>query len=211
MRIRDLMTRRLETIPPDASLRAAADKMKALNIGALPVWQGEAIAGIITDRDIAVRAVAAGKHPDATRVSEAMTPEVIYCGEDDEAADAVKRMAAGQVRRLVVRDAEGRAVGIVSVDDLAASRVPLGLGPNLARMLSGAPGRRGWWRLALAPLALWGIGDAIWLAAAPRRWGRFWGERLEAIPRRRAGAAAVATLRGSLSALLLLWAFRRPR
>jgi hypothetical protein len=196
MLIRDLMSRRLETISP-----------------MLPVRKDDVISGIITDRDIAVRAVAIGRDPEMTRVSEAMTPEVIYCNEEDEASEAVRRMATEQVRRLMVRDRGGRVVGVVSVDDLAASGETLGIAPNLVERLGlmrFASRRRGRaaWRLALVPLALVGIADAIVLGAAPRRWGRFWGGSIHRIAHRRNAARGFAALRGALSAGFLTWALR---
>lgn len=220
MQIRDLMTRRLETIAPSDTLKTAAERMQALGVGALPVREGDTISGIITDRDIAVRAVAANKNPEETRVAEAMTPRVIDCHEDDRPVDVAERMAIEQVRRLLVRDRSGEVVGIVSVDDLAASGEPIGLGPNRMGTLPRRLRRRRLWRLALAPLALWGIADSVWLIAAPRRWAFFWtktvarmtgrvaGLNLRGRGRRRPAQVGIGVFRASVSASILAWTLR---
>jgi CBS domain-containing protein len=119
MRLRDIMTNDVHAIPPGASLRQAAQEMKSCDIGALPVCQNDKLIGLITDRDIAMRAVAAGKDPESCCVSEAMTPNLIYCYEDEDVARAAELMEERQIRRLPVMDRNNRLVGIVSLADLA--------------------------------------------------------------------------------------------
>ena len=119
MLLRDVMTRHIQEIPPEATLQDAAERMKSLDVGALPVCANDKLIGIVTDRDIAIRAVAAGCDPRSTRVSEAMTPDVCYCFDDDNVEKAAKLMEERQIRRLVVMDHDKRAVGIVSLGDLA--------------------------------------------------------------------------------------------
>lgn len=118
MKIRDAMTPEVRTIAPEATIREAARLMAETDVGALPVASGDRLAGMVTDRDIAVRAIAIGKGPDAT-VGEVMTHEVLYCHDSDEIADVCENMADMQIRRLPVVDGDKRLVGIVSLADIA--------------------------------------------------------------------------------------------
>ena len=119
MLVAHLMTRNVEVISQDASLKEAAEKMRELDIGVLPVLDGDQLVGIVTDRDITVRATAEGRDPSGTRVREAMTSQVAYCFDSEETQDAVEIMKQEQVRRLVVLDHDQNIVGIVSIADLA--------------------------------------------------------------------------------------------
>jgi CBS domain-containing protein len=120
VKVRDIMTRQVETVGPGDSIRQAAAVMDRLNVGFLPVSDGTRVVGVVTDRDIVVRALAAGKDPEPTKVGEVMTEEVHYCLEEDQVEDIVKDMAALQVRRLPVLSREGnRLVGVVSIGDIA--------------------------------------------------------------------------------------------
>lgn len=119
MLLRDIMTRGVTEVSPSATLREAADKMRSLDIGLVPVCDGEQFLGVLTDRDIAVRAVAQGCDPNTTSVCDAMTPEVIYCFDDEDVQNAVKLMEQRQIRRLLVMDHARHAVGVVSLGDIA--------------------------------------------------------------------------------------------
>jgi CBS domain-containing protein len=119
MLVRDAMTRRAETIGPDETLQAAARRMKQSDVGALVVCDDARVIGILTDRDIVVRSIAAGRSPAEADVRSTMTPQVMECCEDDELEGAATRMARGAVRRLVVLDAARKLVGVLSVDDVA--------------------------------------------------------------------------------------------
>jgi CBS domain-containing protein len=120
MKVQDVMTAGVECTKPSATLREAARMMKNLNVGPLPVCgDNDRLVGIITDRDIAIRAVAEGDDPDATQVSAVMTPKVIYCFEDQDVREAAELMEEKQVRRLVVLNRNKRLVGIISLGDLA--------------------------------------------------------------------------------------------
>jgi len=119
MRVSQVMTRNAECIKPDASVQEAAKRMKSLDVGALPVCDNDRLVGVITDRDIAVRSVAEGRDPKADRVQGTMTPDLVYCFEDEDAADAARRMQEKQIRRLPVLNRDKRLVGIVSLGDLA--------------------------------------------------------------------------------------------
>lgn len=119
MRVSEVMTQGVECIGPDATLQEAAAKMKSLDVGPLPVCDNDRLVGMVTDRDITVRATAEGDAPTDVRVRDIMTPEVIYCFEDELVEDAARLMAEKQVRRLVVLNRDKRMVGIVSLGDLA--------------------------------------------------------------------------------------------
>jgi CBS domain-containing protein len=120
MLVKEIMTRDVECIRPDAILEEAARKMRDLDVGALPVCNDDdQPVGVVTDRDITVRAVAAGKDPRATHVRQIMTPSIIYCFDEEDITDAVRLMEEKQVRRLAVLNRNGRLVGIVSLGDVA--------------------------------------------------------------------------------------------
>ncbi|WP_395648315.1 CBS domain-containing protein [Terricaulis sp.] len=120
MLIRDAMTRDVRTVTPSVSLREAARAMADMDVGALPVQEGDRLVGMVTDRDIAVRGVAIGKGPDTT-VGEVMTHEVLYCYDDEDVEDVCENLADMQVRRLPVVSRDKRLVGIVSLADIAAA------------------------------------------------------------------------------------------
>ncbi len=119
MLVTDAMTRRAETIGPDGSLAEAARRMRDVGVGALVVCEGDRVVGVLTDRDIVVRAVAAGRDPAVTLVSSAMTAQVVECRDDEDLAGAATRMEEAAVRRVVVLDAARQLVGMLSVDDIA--------------------------------------------------------------------------------------------
>jgi CBS domain-containing protein len=119
MRVQEVMTRSVECVTPSTSLRDAASKMKALDVGPMPVCDNDRLAGMLTDRDIAIRAVAEGLDPQTTKVKDVMTPDVIWCYEDQDVKDAARMMEEHQIRRLLVLDRNKRLVGIVAMADLA--------------------------------------------------------------------------------------------
>jgi CBS domain-containing protein len=113
------MTGYVEVIAPGRSIQEAAEQMRSLNVGVLPVCNGDRLVGIVTDRDLAVRALAAGRDPKSTTVEEIMTRQPIYCFEDQDVEEAELVMEKNQIRRLPVLDHDNRIVGIVSLGDLA--------------------------------------------------------------------------------------------
>jgi CBS domain-containing protein len=119
MQVHEVMTREVEFVHPDSTLQEAASKMKARDIGPLPVCDKGWVVGMLTDRDITVRATAQGKDPKAICVRDVMTPEVIACSEDQPLAEAARLMAERQVRRLLVLNRDKQLVGVVSLGDLA--------------------------------------------------------------------------------------------
>jgi CBS domain-containing protein len=114
-----MMTANVHVIAPDASLREAAAMMRDLDIGALPVCENDRVVGFVTDRDITIRATAAGKSPDECQVRQVMSQGVVYCNEDATMEDAERLMKDRQVRRLAVLDGNQRLCGILSLGDLA--------------------------------------------------------------------------------------------
>jgi CBS domain-containing protein len=119
MQVHEVMTRRAECVGPEATLQEAAAKMKALDVGPLPVCDHGRLVGMLTDRDITVRATAEGEDPTVIRVRDIMTQEVVSCFEDQDVGEAARIMEEKQVRRLVVLARDARLVGIVSLGDLA--------------------------------------------------------------------------------------------
>src|SRR3712207_6201761 len=120
MKVSEVMTRDVRLIEPTQSIQEAARMMAELDAGIMPVREGDRLVGMITDRDIAVRAVAEGKGPD-TAISEVMTEDVKYCYEDGDTEDVARNMADIQVRRLPVLNQDKRLVGIISLGDMAVS------------------------------------------------------------------------------------------
>ena len=119
MKVSSVMTRDVRSILPRRSVRDAARLMDELNVGVVPVCEEERLLGILTDRDIAIRAVAGGLNPESTRVEEVMSTAVRACHPADDTAEVSSLMSGMQVRRIPVVDDEGRLVGIVALGDLA--------------------------------------------------------------------------------------------
>lgn len=120
MLVTNVMTRGAECVHPTDSLQEVAQKMRNMDVGPLPVCgDNDRLVGMITDRDITVRAVADGCDPRSTTVKDVMTPEVVYCFDDQDVQEAARLMKENQIRRLVVLNRDKRLVGIVSLGDLA--------------------------------------------------------------------------------------------
>lgn len=122
MKVRDIMTGRLETIPQNSTIRDAARKMRDQNVGMLPVELNGEIVGAVTDRDITVRVTSSGADPNKTKVDKAMSTEVLTCIEDDDLQQAAEIMEKHQIRRLMVQNNSGDFTGIISLADLALHR-----------------------------------------------------------------------------------------
>lgn len=117
--LRDIMTRNVEIIAPEATVQEAAKKMQDLNIGALPVCDGDKLTGMITDRDLVMRILAEGRDPKTVTVSDAISTDVVFCFEDDGVEKASPLMAQHQIRRLPVMSSTKRLVGMVTLGDVA--------------------------------------------------------------------------------------------
>src|SRR3954464_8965369 len=119
MLLKEIMTRDPGVVSPGETLEQAARIMEVLNVGPIPVCEGNRVVGMLTDRDITVRATAAGCDPKSTLVSDAMSHDVISCYEDQDVHDAAGLMKEKQIRRLLVLNRANDLVGIVSLGDLA--------------------------------------------------------------------------------------------
>src|SRR5690606_13532740 len=119
-RISEMMTDRLVTVGPDDPVTAAAAAMREHDIGDVLVTEDRVVRGVITDRDVAVRVVAAGLDPASTAVRDVASQQVVSVRPDEPVASAVKKMREHAVRRLPVVDDDGRAVGMITLGDLAS-------------------------------------------------------------------------------------------
>jgi CBS domain-containing protein len=122
MRVAEVMTRDVQTVSPGDTIQKAAAAMDNLNVGVLPVCDGEHLQGVITDRDITVRATAAGHSPTETKVGDVMTDQIDYVFEDDDVEEAANKMKARQIRRLPVIDRDKKLVGVISLGDIATKQ-----------------------------------------------------------------------------------------
>ncbi len=119
MLVKEIMTPQVEVVSPGDTLEQAARKMEQLDVGPLPVCEGNRVVGMITDRDITVRATAAGCDPKTTLVCDVMSQEIVCGYEDQDVREAARLMKDKQVRRLLVMSRANDLVGIVSLGDLA--------------------------------------------------------------------------------------------
>jgi CBS-domain-containing membrane protein len=121
MQVQEIMTPRARVINPNTNIAEAAKAMREDNIGALPVGENDRLIGMVTDRDIAMRAVAEERPSGNTAVRQVMSEHVYYCFEDDDIEQAAKVMAEHQVHRLPVLNRDKRLVGMLALADLARS------------------------------------------------------------------------------------------
>jgi CBS domain-containing protein len=120
MLIKDVMTRHVECVSPEDTIEAAARKMRDLDVGPMPVCGTDGkLAGMLTDRDITVRATAGGWAPNECKVRDVMTPDVVYVYEDQDTGEAARTMQERQIRRVLVLNRDKKLSGIVSLGDLA--------------------------------------------------------------------------------------------
>ncbi len=119
MKLNEIMTRDVEIVHPDDSLQIAALKMRDRNIGFLPVFDGNRLIGVLSDRDISVRALARGVNSNNLVTGDMVSSPAIYCYEDQDVEEAAQLMQENQIRRLVVLDRDKRLAGVVSLGDLA--------------------------------------------------------------------------------------------
>ena len=133
MKVSEIMTRDVRLLSPDQTIREAASLMADIDVGSLPVGDNDRLVGMITDRDIVIRAVAQGKSAD-TKVADVMSKEILYCVDTDEIDDVARNMGKAQVRRLPVVNSDKRLVGIVSLGDLARNDDPATIGRTVSRV-----------------------------------------------------------------------------
>ncbi len=118
--VADVMTRGVRTMTPDDTVVLAAQAMDELNVGVIPVCQGEKLVGMVTDRDIVVRGVAQQRDPQSTKLADVMSASVRTAHEDDDVDEVLSEMSRSQIRRLPVVDQQERLVGIITLGDIAA-------------------------------------------------------------------------------------------
>ena len=120
MRVKEIMSRDIKLINPRAHLNDAAKLMREKDIGMIPVGEDDRLEGVITDRDIIIRALGKGKTLEQLTVKEVMTPKCQTCFEDDSIEEATRHMSKDQIRRLAVLDKNNHVVGIISLGDISA-------------------------------------------------------------------------------------------
>ena len=141
MQVSQILTRNVETIRPDTSAKEAAQRMRSMDVGALPVCDGSRLIGMVTDRDLTVRITAEGRDANTTPVQEAMTPGVDFVFEDQDVQEAARIMRDRQIRRLPVLSRGKELVGIVSLGDLAIGGDDRTSGDTLQQISEPAHGR----------------------------------------------------------------------
>ena len=134
MNVRDVMTARPRSATPDTPLSQVAELMETEDVGAIPILDGVRLVGMITDRDIVVRAVAKAKDPRAMPSREISSGELVTVGPDQDLSDALRLMGQHQVRRLPVVDSENRLVGVVSQADIAIEAKDESVGEMVAEI-----------------------------------------------------------------------------
>ena len=142
MKVSELMTPNVEIVAPDDTLHTAARMMADLDTGALPVGENDRLVGMITDRDITIRAVAEGRDPDKAKVRDAMSEQIRFCFEDEDTQEVSRKMSDWAVRRLPVLNRDKRLVGIVSLGDLATGGAEEESRKALEKISDAPPGTR---------------------------------------------------------------------
>ena len=133
MKVSKIMSRDVTLLNPHQTICVAASLMAEIDAGALPVGENDRLVGMITDRDIVIRAVAQGKSAD-TKVADVMSKEVLYCFDTDEIDDVTRNMGKARVRRLPVVNRDKRLVGIVSLGDVARNDDATNIGQTVTRV-----------------------------------------------------------------------------
>lgn len=118
MKVSECMSDGVELCSPDDSIRTAARKMREVDAGSMPVGENDRLVGIITDRDIAIRAIAEGMGPE-TPIRQVMSQHIRWCFEDEDIDDVAEQMAEHKIRRLPVLNREKRLVGMISLGDIS--------------------------------------------------------------------------------------------
>ncbi len=119
--IRDIMTKDVQTVSPETTVKDAASMMKSRNIGSLPVTEGKRVLGLVTDRDITIRCVAEGRDPGSTRCGDVMSKDVVTVREDADLKEAERLMHDRQIRRLPVVNAQDELAGYLAMAKIARS------------------------------------------------------------------------------------------
>lgn len=141
MQVSEIMSRSFDNIGAEAAIRSAAERMRDLDVGMLPVEHNGEIVGTVTDRDLTVRAIASGADPNTTPVSNVMSTEVYTCRQEADLLDAARIMEEHQIRRLMVQDSSDNFVGMLTLADLARHREAEQLGVQILEELSQPSGQ----------------------------------------------------------------------
>jgi len=120
MQVKDIMTPEVDLIDPEATVQVVAQKMRDDDVGAVPVAENDRLVGMVTDRDIVLRAVARGANMGSYTARQVMSPKILYCFDDQSPDEVLRNMSENQVRRLPVLNRAKRLVGMVSLGDVAA-------------------------------------------------------------------------------------------
>lgn len=124
MQIREVMTKSVSYADPGTAVAELARRMRDENLGAVPIAEDDRLVGMVTDRDIVVRAIASGRSIDGVTAQDVMTNRLLFCSDDQDVNDVLANMGDQQVRRLPVVDADKRLVGMISLGDLARRADP---------------------------------------------------------------------------------------
>jgi CBS domain-containing protein len=141
-KVHEVMSTRPRCVTPDTPVSEAAQLMESEDVGSLPILVGDQLTGIVTDRDIVIRAVAAGKDPRGMPVREVASSELVTVHANDDLSDALKVMASQKVRRLPVIDDENRLIGIVAQADVAAEAKEKAVGSMVEEISKSPTGPR---------------------------------------------------------------------
>src|SRR5262249_29927746 len=139
MKIDEIMTRNVECVEPTLPIAKAAEKMRDMDIGFLPICENDKLTGAVTDRDITIRSVAQGRDPRLAPVSEIMTQDIFFCYDDEDVEHVAHYMQEKEVRRIVILNRQKRLVGVVSLGDIARTSGEQGLaGETLGQIAEAA-------------------------------------------------------------------------
>ena len=139
MQLKDFINYRVEMVGTTDSLQQAAEKMRNLDVGSMPVCDGKQLVGVVTDRDITIRATADGKDPTKTQVKEIMTHDVVCCFHDTEVEEAARIMQENQIRRIFVINEDQELVGVTSLGELATVTGDLMMAGETVKRVSEPP------------------------------------------------------------------------
>ena len=139
--VSQILTREVETIRPETSVKEAAQRMRSMDVGSLPVCDGRNLIGMVTDRDITIRITAEGRDVNNTPVVDAMSPDIAFVFEDQDVREAARIMQERQIRRLPVLNREKQLVGIISLGDIAVGGDDRLSGDALQRISEPSHGR----------------------------------------------------------------------
>jgi CBS domain-containing protein len=138
MKLKEIMAQNVETVGPDVTLKECAEKMKRRNVGVLPVLEGKKPIGVITDRDITLRAVAEGADINKTKVRDVMTREPYVVYEDQTISEACESMEKNKIRRLIVLNREGGLAGVLTLNDVTVKGNETRRSAQVLRKIAGA-------------------------------------------------------------------------